>query len=71
MFRASCPTLDFDTKDEALQYLANEIWAAFHELPEYLVDYDTHQARTEACVGHLYAHGWTTFDEMTYYLINF
>lgn len=58
--------VDFDTKDEALRYLADEIWAAFRGLPKYLLYYDTYQARTAACVDHLYAHGWTTYDGTFY-----
>ena len=42
------------------------IWDAFRELPKYLLYYDTYQARTEACVDHLYAHGWTTYDGTFY-----
>ena len=49
---------EFDTKDEALGYLADEIRLVFDEQPEYMADY----LIVQEAIEHLYAHGWTTYD---------
>lgn len=50
--------VDFDTKEDTLAYLADEIRLVFDEQPEYLADY----LIVQAAVEHLYAHGWATYD---------
>ena len=47
--------VDFDTEDEALRYLADEIRLVFDEQPEHLAD-------VQEAVEHLYTHGWTTYE---------